>query len=210
MSTSRGSASSTWRSPSNASRIAFTPSHGRAECAERPSKTTRAFRLPRQPSCSVLSVGSRQTTSSASSTRPARSNTPGSGFSAGPSSSRGKKSSARSYASSVLGGPARELDHDGEPALHVARAEPDHRAVVDPAREVALRRDGVRVPGEEDQRAGRCASRRGATRRRRTPARAAGRPRHRRSTPLPASIPTGCRPARASAAPGPCSGRERA
>ncbi len=45
-STSSGEASSSGPSPSSASAIAFTPSHGRAEWAERPSKTTRALMLP--------------------------------------------------------------------------------------------------------------------------------------------------------------------
>ena len=47
---------------------------------------------------------------------------------------------------------AHELERDRDAALHVARAEPVHRAVLDPAREVLLRRDRVVVPGEDDER----------------------------------------------------------
>ena len=151
-STSSGSSSSTPRSPSSASLIALTPSHGRAECAERPSKTTRALMFPRQPSCSVLSVGSRQITSADSSIIGAASNRPGSGFTSGPSSSRGKKSSPRSYASSASLGPGGQLDHHREPALHVGRAEAVNRTVLDPPRDVPLSGNGVRVPGEQDER----------------------------------------------------------
>ena len=46
---------------------------------------------------------------------------------------------------------AHELDGDRDPALHVARAHPVHGAVGDATREPGLVRDGVVVPGEEDQ-----------------------------------------------------------
>jgi GTPase len=49
-------------------------------------------------------------------------------------------------------GRARELEHHGDPALHVARAEAVHGAVLDPAREVALGRHRVDVAGEDDRR----------------------------------------------------------
>ena len=49
-------------------------------------------------------------------------------------------------------GPARQLHHHREAALHVARAEPVHRAAVDPARQVVVRRDGVEVAREDDER----------------------------------------------------------
>ena len=45
----------------------------------------------------------------------------------------------------------RELDHDRDPAFHVAGAETDDGAVFDP-RDVALRGDGVEVTGEHDLR----------------------------------------------------------
>jgi GTPase len=45
---------------------------------------------------------------------------------------------------------ARELDHDRDARLHVARAEAVDGAVGDPTGDVALRRDRVEVPGEDD------------------------------------------------------------
>ena len=45
-----------------------------------------------------------------------------------------------------------ELECDGQTTLHVARAEPVNLAVGDPARKIALRRDGVVVRDEHDQR----------------------------------------------------------
>ncbi len=51
-----------------------------------------------------------------------------------------------------VGGPVRELDHHGEAALHVGRAEAVDGSVFDPAGQVVLRGDGVRVPGQEDER----------------------------------------------------------
>ena len=47
-----------------------------------------------------------------------------------------------------------ELERDRQTTLHVARAEPVNLAVDDPARKIALRRDGVVVRDEHD-RAGR-------------------------------------------------------
>ena len=47
----------------------------------------------------------------------------------------------------------RQLDHHGERALHVGGAEPVDRVGVAPAGTVALRRDGVEVPGQEHERA---------------------------------------------------------
>ena len=49
-----------------------------------------------------------------------------------------------------------ELEHHGDPALHVARAETVHRRLGDPARKVLLRRHRVEVAGEGDRR--RCVS----------------------------------------------------
>ena len=54
--------------------------------------------------------------------------------------------------SRVLGEVPHELERDRDAALHVARTEPMNRAIVDPARDVVLRRDGVVVPGEDDER----------------------------------------------------------
>ena len=48
--------------------------------------------------------------------------------------------------------PARELDHHGEPALHVGRAEPVDSAVLDPAGQVALRGTVSVWPGEQHER----------------------------------------------------------
>ena len=100
----------------------------------------------------MLSVGSRQITSCASSTIGARAKTPGSGFSFGPSSSRGKKSSAEVVGEIDAVGPARELDHHGEPALHVARSEADDRIVLDAGGKVSLCRNGVGVAREQHER----------------------------------------------------------
>ena len=50
-----------------------------------------------------------------------------------------------------LGGPARELDHHREPALHVARAEPDDGAALAAAGHVVLRGHRVEVPRKDDE-----------------------------------------------------------
>ena len=50
------------------------------------------------------------------------------------------------------GRPAGQLDHHGDSALHVARAEADHPAVLDPAGDVVLGGHGVEVAGEQDER----------------------------------------------------------
>ena len=52
----------------------------------------------------------------------------------------------------LLVDPARELDHHRDAALHVRRAEPDDPAVLEPAGDVALCRNRVEVPREEDER----------------------------------------------------------
>ena len=49
-------------------------------------------------------------------------------------------------------GPAPELDHHGEPALHVGRPEAVDGAVLDPAGQVVLGRDGVGVACKQDER----------------------------------------------------------
>ena len=46
-----------------------------------------------------------------------------------------------------------DLERDGEASLHVARAEAVHVSVGDPSGEIPLRRNGVVVRGEDDQRA---------------------------------------------------------
>jgi hypothetical protein len=46
---------------------------------------------------------------------------------------------------------ARQLEQDGEAALHVARAEADDGAVLDPPGNVVLRRHRVVVAGEDDE-----------------------------------------------------------
>ena len=50
--------------PRAAAWIAFSPSQGRAECAERPVNVQVALTLPTQPACSSFEVGSIITTSS--------------------------------------------------------------------------------------------------------------------------------------------------
>ena len=180
--------------------IALTPSHGRAECAERPSKTTRALRLPRQPSCSVLSVGSRQITSCASSTSGARSKTRGQRV-LGRAELLAREEEQREVVGELGAvGPAGELDHHREAALHVARAEADDRAVLDPAGQVALRRDGVGVAGEQHERLARPlgVEQRLAVRERRCSSGTASCDVGRRPRPR-AATRTGCRRARASA-----------
>jgi GTP-binding protein HflX len=49
------------------------------------------------------------------------------------------------------GSRAREFEHHGDAALHIARAEAVYRAVRDPARQVVLRRNRVDVTGEDDR-----------------------------------------------------------
>ena len=56
--------------------------------------------------------------------------------------------------------PARELEHDCEPALHVSGAQAHHPAVLDPAWEVVLGRNRVQVAHEQDLGASRASLRR--------------------------------------------------
>ena len=170
------------RNPSKASRIAFTPSQGRAECAERPSKTTRAFRLPRQPSCRVLSVGSRQITSSASSTSGVRSKTRGKRVLGRPELLAREEEEAEVVGEVRLRRPPGELDHHREAALHVARAQADDGAVLDATGQVSLGGDGVRVPGEQHERLTRALGEEQRSRRRRARPAEAPRPERTRRT----------------------------
>ena len=120
-------------------------SQGRAECPERPSNVHVALTLPRQPACSSLSVGSITTTSSAAS---------GSRSSSGAERALGGGQLLAAEEQQVdVRARQRELDHHRERALHVARAEPVHALGVAPARQVALRRHGVEVAGEQHGRA---------------------------------------------------------
>ena len=57
-----------------------------------------------------------------------------------------------STATGSAGEVAHELERDCDAAFHVARAETVYGAALDPAREVALCRDGVVVAGEHDER----------------------------------------------------------
>ena len=79
-------------SPSTATPIALTPSHGLAEWALIPRNASVALRLPRQPAWIVLSVGSSTMARSVSRRSGQAAKTPGSGLSATGSSSRVKKS----------------------------------------------------------------------------------------------------------------------
>src|SRR3954454_24261110 len=72
--------------------MALSACQGRAECPERPVNVHVALRLPAQPACSALSVGSITTTNSASSVSRASSGV--SALSSEGSSSRGKNSAA--------------------------------------------------------------------------------------------------------------------
>ena len=132
ISTGRGSIAAKGRSPSSAFSIAFSAVHGRAEWPLTPWKTMRAFRLPRQPAWIVLSVGSSRIASSASCTTRDRSKRSGSGlYSAGQLLlAEGEQRDVDLRLDAALVERAGELEHDGETALHVARAEPDDRAVL--------------------------------------------------------------------------------
>ena len=152
MSTGRGSIGAYARRPSRALSIAFTAVHGRAEWPLTPRKMSRAFMLPRQPAWIVLSVGSSRIASSASCTSRERSKRSGSGLNSAGSSSWPKARRATSTAGSCCD-PERpsELDHHRQAALHVARSQPDHGAVLDPAGDVLLSRHRVVVAGEHDR-----------------------------------------------------------
>ena len=150
---SRGSCSSIGARPSIARSIALSACQGRAEWPLTPRNERRALMCPRQPACTCPSVGSRRIASAASwiALEPAKS--AGSGLCSGGSSSRPKRSSATSYGPARLGREvSHELDGDGDAALHVAGAQPVHRAVLDTARDVRLSGDGVVVPREHDER----------------------------------------------------------
>ena len=155
-------------SPSNATPTAFTPSQGRAECADAALEDDTRVEVAEAAELEGV-VGRLEADDERAPRRRAarRAKTPGSGFSAGPSSSRGKKSTAEVVRELGRRGPVGELDHHGEAALHVARAEADDGAVLDPAGQVRLRRDRVGVAREQRRAVDRCAWRRAATRRRR-------------------------------------------
>ena len=131
-------------SPAAACSIALSACHGRAEWPERPWNVHVALMLPRQPACSSHAVGSIITTSSAAS---------GSRASSGVSadSRRRQLLAAEEQAADRRAG-ERELEHHGDGALHVARAEPVDAPAVDPPRPVVLRGDGVEVAGEQHRR----------------------------------------------------------
>ena len=170
-----------------------------------PRRRRVAFRLPRQPSWSVLSVGSRQMTSCASSTRPVLLEDAGQRV-LGRAELLAREEEEREVVGELgLGGPAGELDHHCEPAFHVARAEADDGAVLDPARQVPLRRHGVGVAGEQDERLAASLARRSPTRRRRRPGPAARRTGCSRTAPPRCPIRTGCRRGRGCARPVPYS-----
>ena len=132
--------------------IALTPSHGRAECAERPSKTTRATRLPRHPSCKRV-VGRLETDDELRLVDDRRlREDAGQRVLVRPELLPREEQQPEVVGEVDAVGPAGELDHHAEPALHVARPETDDRAVLEPGRQVALRRDRVRVAREQDER----------------------------------------------------------
>ena len=156
--------------PRRASSIAFTPCQGRAECALSPRKCELARSGSRgSPAGSCCRSAPSSTTRSASSKSGVAAKSSGSALSPAGSSSRGKKRKrgVERELRRVERDPARELDHHRERRLHVGRAEPVHRAVLARPGDVALRRDGVEVAREEDERAARPARRRDEERRRR-------------------------------------------
>ena len=142
-STSTGSRPTIGCSPRTSSWIAFTPVHGRAECALSPWKVILACRLPRQPAWNSQSVGSSTIASSTSREQVGR-------------EERRERALADRHLftreEEVARGYARpgELDHDGNAGLHVACPETVYRAAVDPAGEIPLRRHRVQVSREGD------------------------------------------------------------
>ena len=91
-----------------------------------------------------------------------------------PAAPRDRRAEARRRSGRGAGSSSRdELDRDREPALHVARADAVHGAVRDAPRKVVLRRDGVVVGCEHDQRR---PGRRGRREEERLVARELGRP----------------------------------
>ena len=144
----------TARRPSSAFSIAFSAVHGRAEWPLTPWKVIRAFRLPRQPAW-IVAVGRLEQDRELRLVHDARV----------VEEVRERAELGRQLLlaereqrevdlrlDAALVELARELEHDREPALHVAGAEPDDGAVLDPAGHVLLRRHGVVVACEHDER----------------------------------------------------------
>ena len=197
-STSSGGTATTGASPSTARSIALTPCQGRAEWALSPWNVSVALRLPRQPGVDRV-VGRLEHDDKVGLEHERR---------LGEDAREGallgrellpheeqKREVERTWRA---GRPAGQLDHHGDPALHVARAEADHPAVLDPPGDVVLGGHGVEVACEQDERRVRCArSRRGAPRRCRRRAEAARRRRRARGGPPPPGSARGCRSARA-------------
>ena len=132
--------------------MALSASHGRAECPLRPRNVHVALTFPRQPDWRALAVGS--TTARSAVPRPgSRSSSGCRALRATGSSSRPKKTNPRSSASPAVPLAARsitaQLHHHGQRALHVHRAEAVDDAVLDAARDVVLRGNGVDVPGQQ-------------------------------------------------------------
>ena len=98
-----------------------------------------------------MAVGSMTMTTSAARRPGSRDSSGPSALSATGSSSRPKKTKPRSIVRPHPG--ERELDHDRDGALHVGGAEAVDGVGVAAAGTVVLRRDGVEVAGEQDERA---------------------------------------------------------
>ena len=152
ISTSLGSAVRTGRSPSSARPIAFTPSHGRAEWADRPVEDD--ARVEVAETAELQGVVRRfEADDELSLVHEAGAVEDGGEGIRGRSELLAREEEEPEVVCQLgLGGPARELDHHREPAFHVTGTKADDRTILDSSRQVPLGRHGVRVAGEQDER----------------------------------------------------------
>ena len=103
---------------------AFSPCHGRAECAARPVNVTVAWIEPTQPSWSTLSVGSRQSARSTPSRRPWRGGRSSRARSRGTGPPRARRARGRGRRSAPRAGAARRAPSAprGRPSCRRRRA----------------------------------------------------------------------------------------
>ena len=108
--------------------------------------------IPQTPELERVVGRLEDTTSAASSTSGTPSKTPGSGFSDGPSSSRGKNSTARSYARSAVAAQFADSTITARPPFMSLAPSPTTAPPGDAARQVRLGGNGVGMAGQQDER----------------------------------------------------------
>ena len=131
--------------------MALSASHGRAEWPLRPWNVQVALTFPRHPACSAPAVGS-MTTATSASRRPGSRASSGAERALGHGQLLAPEEHDAEVDRALRGRAQRELEHHGDRALHVRRAEPVHDPVLEAPGTVALGGHRVEVAGQEDER----------------------------------------------------------